>query len=340
NCFVSVFLKSDIPDLYFCFITRICLLASSTGFCCLICGQPYFVVQFVALAADLFSLGGAKDVPWTPCNAKPHCRQNSAPFRCTSHPKLWVSMLFSFKTFYLFSNDNVVSGLHCKKDAEGWETVQRGRTAKPRSAAMVAKVSPALAHIPAKQDSAKFNRSHLPEKQQLRPECPPDKDVTQTDSGQQVTVKPVPASECPQSKAAVPPTDIITVSIPVCAQTITSSVDLHQMNGLSNLLAFGDTGAEGGASQGMTTSAPGQAEAPMAAVKLESVLDPTELSTVSAERWRSRGRGWLRGQGSPRVLYRLNKVGLKKLSDQICRWDPVALFSVGKAAFIVKNSCD
>ncbi|MEQ2180731.1 hypothetical protein GOODEAATRI_004227 [Goodea atripinnis] len=212
-----------------------------------------------------------------------------------------------------------------KKDAEGWETVQRGRTAKPRSAAMVAKVSPALAHVPAKQDSAKCNRSHLPEKQQLRPECPPDKDVTQTDSGQQVTVKPVlveelehpqnghimeppaepvqhseqcvdapfedvpppvaslvpsQASECPQSKAAVPPTDIITVSIPVCAQTITSSVDLHQTNGLSNLLAFGDAGAEGGASQGMTTSAPGQAEAPMAAVKLESVLDPTELSTT------------------------------------------------------------
>ncbi|KAK5619578.1 hypothetical protein CRENBAI_012432 [Crenichthys baileyi] len=210
-----------------------------------------------------------------------------------------------------------------KKDAEGWETVQRGRTAKPRSASMVAKVSPALAHVPAK-DSAKCNRSHLPEKQQLRPECPPDKDVTQTDSGQQVTVKPVPveelehpqnghimeppaepvqhseqfadapcedvpppvasllpsqASECPQSKATVPPTDIITVSIPVCAQTITASVDLHQTNWLSNLLAFGDAGAEGGASQGMTTSAPGQADAPMAAVKLESVLDPTELST-------------------------------------------------------------
>ncbi|XP_021176620.2 S phase cyclin A-associated protein in the endoplasmic reticulum isoform X2 [Fundulus heteroclitus] len=188
-----------------------------------------------------------------------------------------------------------------KKDAEGWETVQRGRTAKPRSASLVAK-----------------------EQQRLRPECPRDKDVTQTDSGQQVTVEPVPvedvehpqnghimeppaepmqhseqcvdapcedvpspvaslvpsqASESPQSKAAVPSTDVITISIPVCAQTITASLDLQQTNGLSNLLAFGDAGAEGGASQGMTTSAPGQAEAPMAAVKLESVLDPTELST-------------------------------------------------------------
>lgn len=55
-------------------------------------------------------------------------------------------------------------------------------------------------------------------------------------------------------------------------------------------------------SQGMATSAPGQAETPMAAVKLESVLDPTELSTVSAERWRSRGEGmggW-RGGGIPK----------------------------------------
>lgn len=67
-------------------------------------------------------------------------------------------------------------------------------------------------------------------------------------------------------------------------------------------MVFEDTGAEGGASQGMATSAAGQAEAPMAAVKLESVLDPTELSTVSAERWRSRGRGWLRGQGVPQGL--------------------------------------
>ncbi|XP_076863544.1 S phase cyclin A-associated protein in the endoplasmic reticulum isoform X3 [Brachyhypopomus gauderio] len=33
-----------------------------------------------------------------------------------------------------------------KTDAEGWETVQRGRSMRPRSVAMVAKVSPVLAH--------------------------------------------------------------------------------------------------------------------------------------------------------------------------------------------------
>ncbi|XP_041852261.1 S phase cyclin A-associated protein in the endoplasmic reticulum isoform X4 [Melanotaenia boesemani] len=90
-----------------------------------------------------------------------------------------------------------------KKDAEGWETVQRGRTAKPRSAAIVAKVSPVLAHVAQKQDSAKSNQSHLPtqEGRQLHPERPPDKDVTQTDTGQQVPVelKPPEKIERPEN---------------------------------------------------------------------------------------------------------------------------------------------
>lgn len=75
--------------------------------------------------------------------------------------------------------------------------MQRGRTAKPRSASMVAKVSPVLAHVPAKQDSAKCNRSHLPpqEQPQRRPVCPSDKDMTQTDFRQQVTEEPVPVEE-------------------------------------------------------------------------------------------------------------------------------------------------
>ncbi|XP_061078559.1 S phase cyclin A-associated protein in the endoplasmic reticulum isoform X3 [Conger conger] len=45
-----------------------------------------------------------------------------------------------------------------KKDAEGWETVQRGRPSRPRSAAMVAKVSPVRAHVTPKDDSDKENR--------------------------------------------------------------------------------------------------------------------------------------------------------------------------------------
>ena len=81
-----------------------------------------------------------------------------------------------------------------KKDAEGWETVQRGRTAKPRSAAIVAKVSPVLAHVTTKQDSAKSNQSHPPpqEEQQLRPQCPPEKEATKMDTEQQVPAEPEP----------------------------------------------------------------------------------------------------------------------------------------------------
>ncbi|XP_029290664.1 S phase cyclin A-associated protein in the endoplasmic reticulum isoform X3 [Cottoperca gobio] len=68
-----------------------------------------------------------------------------------------------------------------KKDAEGWETVQRGRTAKPRSAAIVAKVSPVLVHVTPNQDNGKCNQSLQPpkEEEQLNPECPPDKDTEQ-----------------------------------------------------------------------------------------------------------------------------------------------------------------
>uniref|UniRef100_A0A671XXJ7 S-phase cyclin A-associated protein in the ER n=1 Tax=Sparus aurata TaxID=8175 RepID=A0A671XXJ7_SPAAU len=103
-----------------------------------------------------------------------------------------------------------------KKDAEGWETVQRGRTAKPRSAAIVAKVSPVLAHVIPKQDSAKCDHSHPPpqEEQQLRPQ------------------------------STVPPTDI-TLSVPVPALALSTSPDLPQADGLSALLALGDNGAEG-----------------------------------------------------------------------------------------------
>uniref|UniRef100_A0A8C7USE9 S-phase cyclin A-associated protein in the ER n=1 Tax=Oncorhynchus mykiss TaxID=8022 RepID=A0A8C7USE9_ONCMY len=60
-----------------------------------------------------------------------------------------------------------------KKDSEGWETVQRGRPARPRSAAIVAKVSPVLAHISPKDDINKENQQPPG-----RP-CPLDKDEAQ-----------------------------------------------------------------------------------------------------------------------------------------------------------------
>ncbi|XP_048112173.1 S phase cyclin A-associated protein in the endoplasmic reticulum isoform X5 [Alosa alosa] len=48
-----------------------------------------------------------------------------------------------------------------KKDAEGWETVQRGRPARPRSAAIVAKVTPVVAHVSPKDDSDKENQNQI-----------------------------------------------------------------------------------------------------------------------------------------------------------------------------------
>ncbi|XP_051916388.1 S phase cyclin A-associated protein in the endoplasmic reticulum isoform X4 [Hippocampus zosterae] len=75
-----------------------------------------------------------------------------------------------------------------KKDSEGWETVQRGRAAKPRSATMIAKVSPVLAtHVAPKQDSTK-NRSLVPpqEEHPVCSQCPTHVDATQVDSEKKV----------------------------------------------------------------------------------------------------------------------------------------------------------
>uniref|UniRef100_A0A8C6L0W3 S-phase cyclin A associated protein in the ER n=1 Tax=Nothobranchius furzeri TaxID=105023 RepID=A0A8C6L0W3_NOTFU len=143
-----------------------------------------------------------------------------------------------------------------KKDAEGWETVQRGRTAKPRSATMVSKVGPNLAHNAPKQDFVKSNWSRQPpqEERQLRPERPLNTNETQHDPEQLVpanaqaseqcvdascedvqpsitSLTPSQAPECTQSNAAALPTDI-TISEPVTSPPITASVDPHQTGGL------------------------------------------------------------------------------------------------------------
>ncbi|XP_051916387.1 S phase cyclin A-associated protein in the endoplasmic reticulum isoform X3 [Hippocampus zosterae] len=213
-----------------------------------------------------------------------------------------------------------------KKDSEGWETVQRGRAAKPRSATMIAKVSPVLAtHVAPKQDSTK-NRSLVPpqEEHPVCSQCPTHVDATQVDSEKKVptfqdppgkdkhpvsrdSVEPpaenaqdsghsgvdaprndapppiadITPSQAPEPtlcSAAAPPADM-TISVPPPALAHSASLERPQTDGLGGLLALGDSVAEGGALQGMATSAPQQAETPMDAVKLESVLDPTELST-------------------------------------------------------------
>ena len=85
-----------------------------------------------------------------------------------------------------------------KKDAEGWETVQRGRPARPRSAAIVAKVSPVLANVCPRDDSNIVNQPQQQQpkqqqKQALQPLCPPDNDKSQLLSNPQ----PIPEEQAP-----------------------------------------------------------------------------------------------------------------------------------------------
>uniref|UniRef100_A0A8C6TGY2 S-phase cyclin A-associated protein in the ER n=1 Tax=Neogobius melanostomus TaxID=47308 RepID=A0A8C6TGY2_9GOBI len=65
-----------------------------------------------------------------------------------------------------------------KKDAEGWETVHRGRPAKPRSATMIAKVSPVVAQVPPKADHPKPKASQPPLKEPEATQglCQPEQD--------------------------------------------------------------------------------------------------------------------------------------------------------------------
>lgn len=69
-----------------------------------------------------------------------------------------------------------------EKDAEGWETVQRGRPARPRSAAVVAKVSPVLAHSVPRDDSDKENSGGR-DPEQTEPVKPVDTPVQEERGG-------------------------------------------------------------------------------------------------------------------------------------------------------------
>nr|XP_057930761.1 S phase cyclin A-associated protein in the endoplasmic reticulum isoform X4 [Doryrhamphus excisus] len=99
-------------------------------------------------------------------------------------------------------------GKSCKKDAEGWETVQRGRAAKPRSATMIAKVSPVLAvNVTPKQNTTNKQSHVVPQDPRLCPCSPPDENATQVDSEQQVSSQPDPQEDVkhPMSGDAMEP---------------------------------------------------------------------------------------------------------------------------------------
>uniref|UniRef100_A0A9J8CVQ9 S-phase cyclin A-associated protein in the ER n=1 Tax=Cyprinus carpio carpio TaxID=630221 RepID=A0A9J8CVQ9_CYPCA len=133
-----------------------------------------------------------------------------------------------------------------KKDAEGWETVHRGRSMRPRSNTMVAKVSPVLAHVSPKDDSDKENQHIQPSPQEKSQEA--QCSVLDSDPG--------------------PP-------------PVTLSQPEEQGTGQAKV----EQGMEG--SEWKVAAPPAKAEAavyfPLAAMTLESMLDPTELSTVSPQ---------------------------------------------------------
>uniref|UniRef100_A0A674MHM5 S-phase cyclin A-associated protein in the ER n=1 Tax=Takifugu rubripes TaxID=31033 RepID=A0A674MHM5_TAKRU len=82
-------------------------------------------------------------------------------------------------------------------DAEGWETVQRGRTAKPRSATLLGKVCPDLAHAAPKRERPKCEQPHPPpqEKQLSHTRFPVTEDTTIPDNEQKVLAEPNPAEK-------------------------------------------------------------------------------------------------------------------------------------------------
>ncbi|KAK3558377.1 hypothetical protein QTP86_017981 [Hemibagrus guttatus] len=181
-----------------------------------------------------------------------------------------------------------------KKDAEGWETVQRGRSMKPRAIAMVAKVSPVLARVSLKDASNKENqqlqdKTQRPEEQQgdsklispeQNPECEkasvlePPSDIDR-ESSQSV---PLPISESPLAPSS-PQTPTPT---PALAPPPTSPQSEEPGAGLVG----GEQDPAGAACRVTAPSAAEEGAAvtavatqiPLAEVKLESMLDPTELS--------------------------------------------------------------
>uniref|UniRef100_A0A8C1R5L1 S-phase cyclin A-associated protein in the ER n=1 Tax=Cyprinus carpio TaxID=7962 RepID=A0A8C1R5L1_CYPCA len=161
-----------------------------------------------------------------------------------------------------------------KKDAEGWETVQRGRSMRPRSNTMVAKVNPVLAHVSPKDDSDKENQRIQPspqeKSQEVRDIIGPSKDTPPH------TSDPTPPPTSPPSQAQCPELDSDPGPPPVT---------LSQPEEPGTGQAKVEQGMEGSAWKVVAPSAKAEAAVyvTLAAMTLESMLDPTELSTVSPQ---------------------------------------------------------
>ncbi|XP_015199097.2 S phase cyclin A-associated protein in the endoplasmic reticulum isoform X5 [Lepisosteus oculatus] len=90
-----------------------------------------------------------------------------------------------------------------RKDAEGWETVQRGRPARPRSATVVPKASPAPAPLSPKDDSDKENLQHGPSPQNQDKPPPEPCQQKEPDTAEEKTDSQKPAVIQTQTMAEV-----------------------------------------------------------------------------------------------------------------------------------------
>ncbi|XP_073688430.1 S phase cyclin A-associated protein in the endoplasmic reticulum isoform X2 [Garra rufa] len=199
---------------------------------------------------------------------------------------------------------NIPAEKPAKKDAEGWETVQRGRSMRPRSNTMVAKVSPVLAHVSPKDDSDKENQRIQPppqEKSQEVKEQEPPVPQEQTQETEKTSVIEPPAENIeepgpsfsapsedkppPTSDPTPPPT---TPPLPAQCPELDSDPDpppppitLSQPEEPGTGQAKAEQGMEGSVWKVAAPSAKAEAAVyiPLAVMTLESMLDPTELST-------------------------------------------------------------
>ncbi|KAA0724268.1 S phase cyclin A-associated protein in the endoplasmic reticulum [Triplophysa tibetana] len=184
---------------------------------------------------------------------------------------------------------NIPNEKTAKKDAEGWETVQRGRSMRPRSIAMVAKVSPVLAQVSSKDDSDKENQQlHLSPQDKPLDVGEQEQPLPQEQSQEKTRVIEPPAENVEEPEQSVKTTSEDTASptlhsqspIPVSAPG-PDPPKVSQLEEPGTGRAQGEQGREG---LEWKVAAPSEEAAavvhvPLAVVKLESMLDPTELST-------------------------------------------------------------
>ncbi|XP_015199092.2 S phase cyclin A-associated protein in the endoplasmic reticulum isoform X1 [Lepisosteus oculatus] len=152
-----------------------------------------------------------------------------------------------------------------RKDAEGWETVQRGRPARPRSATVVPKASPAPAPLSPKDDSDKENLQHGPSPQNQDKPPPEPCQQKEPDTAEEKTDSQKPAV-IQQSTADSPGDSEPPGSAP---SQEAEPPEIHT-----------DALCPSQGAGGAAAAASGPGQTPAAAVKLESALDPTELSTT------------------------------------------------------------